>query len=99
MKPIIQISYIAADDCLDCKRIKQTIEDLLGERNIDGFFHEISYDSDEAIRFFIDNGFSMEDEEEVLPVYKIGNHKFQGKRGFPKDALVKAIEEAMRDAF
>jgi glutaredoxin len=79
----VNVFFISADGCLDCKRMRSYLEEISQEFNID--IIELNSETDEAIDFAVENGI------EDIPACVIGNTVMFGKNGFSKDLIRKAI--------
>ena len=85
------IHLIYADDCNDCKDMRDTIIQAINNCSFkDGcIIKEINSDTDEAVNLAIDNDIGD------LPACVIGKFSFCGKNGYSYQSILDAIEKSV----
>ena len=90
-KYMVDIAFVYANKCKDCKAAYKLLEDILEEEFCAASTYNLFYLSDECIMF------CMANEINDIPSCIIGSkHKFVGAKSFTKEAVKKAIADTKK---
>jgi hypothetical protein len=87
----VNIYFIYADDCIECKKQKEIITRAISDCKIETVLYEINSETEDAIRLSIDNGI------DDLPAYVIGRYSFCGKECLSYHNLIAMIGEVWKE--
>jgi len=87
-KYMVDIAFIYANKCKDCKAAYAMIEDVLKEEECAASFYSLFYLADQTVSFCLGN------EINDIPSCIIGSkHKLVGFKSFTKNAIKAAISD------